>query len=354
MGRRFMSGDRTPPVQHEITKPSPLLDESGVLIQTGWARQPLLDCNMEMARTIGLRPLQRFRAKRWDYYGVTTPEGYFSITLADLGYAGSVFVYFVDFADASYHEESVTVPLGRGITLARNSNAGDCTYSSKHVQVEFLVEKDARHVKVRWDKFDGVPLHADLRFSLPADHESTVIVTPIQGKRFYYNRKVNAMPVEGTLRIGDRANVMSPESSLGNLDWGRGVWEYNSFWVWASASGFLGDGRRVGLNMGHGFGDTSAATENTLLVDGRIHKLGDMAIEYEASDFMRPWQMRSARVDLVFTPFVERVAETQLVAIQSEVHQMFGHYEGSVLADDGESVQIEGIIGWAEDHHARW
>ena len=103
-----MVGDVTPSVQHEITEPSPLLDESGALVQTGWARQPLLDCNMDMARTVALRPLQRFRAKRWDYYGATSPDGYFSITLADLGYAGLAFVYFVDFADASYHEIPTT------------------------------------------------------------------------------------------------------------------------------------------------------------------------------------------------------------------------------------------------------
>ncbi len=341
-------------LQREITERSPLLNESGSLVQTGWARQPLLDCNMESAHTIGFRPLQRFRAKRWDYYGVTSPGGYFSITLADLGYAGMAFVYFVDFADASYHEESVTVPLARGVTLARNSDLGDCSYSSKRVDVSFGVVEGGRHIRVRWDGFGDVPLHADLRFALPADHESTVIVTPIPGKRFYYNRKINAMPVEGTLRIGDKVTSMSPESSLGNLDWGRGVWEYDSFWVWASASGFLGDGRRVGLNMGHGFGDTSAATENTLLLDGRIHKLEDVAIDYAASDFMRPWRMRSERVDLEFTPFVERVAETKLVVIQSEVHQMFGRYTGSVLADDGETVQIDGVVGWAEEHRARW
>ncbi|MBW2390289.1 MAG: DUF2804 domain-containing protein [Deltaproteobacteria bacterium] len=342
------------PAQREITKPSPLLDDSGALVQTGWARQPLLDCNMENARTVGIRPLQRFRAKRWDYYGVTSPDGYFSITLADLGYAGLVFVYYVDFAKASFHEESITVPFGRGIKLARNSDLGECSYSSKRVQVEFTVNEGARHVKLRWDQFRGVPLHADLHFALPPDHESTVIVTPIRGRRFYYNRKINAMPVEGTLQIGDEVTAMHPESSLGNLDWGRGVWEYDSFWVWASASGRLGDGRRAGLNMGHGFGDTSAATENTLLLDGRIHKLGNVAIDYTASDFMQPWQMRSDRVDLEFTPFVERVAETKLVVIQSEVHQMFGRYAGSVLADDGETVRIDGIVGWAEEHHARW
>ncbi len=38
-------------LQREITERSPLLNESGALVQTGWARQPLLDCNMERAQT---------------------------------------------------------------------------------------------------------------------------------------------------------------------------------------------------------------------------------------------------------------------------------------------------------------
>ena len=35
--------------QHEIVRPSPLLDDDGRLAQVGWARQPLLDCNLENA-----------------------------------------------------------------------------------------------------------------------------------------------------------------------------------------------------------------------------------------------------------------------------------------------------------------
>jgi hypothetical protein len=33
---------------------------------------------------------------------------------------------------------------------------------------------------------------------------------------------------------------------------------------------------------------------------------------------------------------------------------MFGRYTGSVISDVGESVEIDGLIGWAEEHHARW
>ena len=72
-------------------------------MQKGWARQPLLDCNLDRARFYRVRPLQRFRISRWDYYGVTSPDLYFSAPLADLGYGGQVF-NLVDFADGTYHE----------------------------------------------------------------------------------------------------------------------------------------------------------------------------------------------------------------------------------------------------------
>jgi hypothetical protein len=60
------------------------------------------------------------------------------------------------------------------------------------------------------------------------------------------------------------------------------------------------------------------------------------------------------RLDLVFTPFVERVARTNLLVITSQVHQMFGRYAGWLRTDDGEIIQLDGLIGFAEEHHARW
>jgi len=340
--------------QHEIVEASPLLGRDGTLVQTGWARQPLLDANLEATATTRFGLAQRFRIKRWDYYGVTSPEGFFSVTIADLGYAGMAFVYTVDFEKRTHHEETITIPFGRGVILSRNSDRGDTRYAGKHAQIGFRVDGNDRIVTVHWDDFGGVPLDADLRFTVPPGHESTVVVIPIEGKRFYYNRKINAMPVEGTIRVGATTTRVDPATSLGNLDWGRGVWEYHSFWVWASASGFLADGRAAGLNLGFGFGDTSAATENTLLVDGRIHKLGEVMFDYSSADFMRPWTMRCDRVDLVFTPFLERVAKTNLLVIRSEVHQMFGRYTGTVIDDDGNTIPINGIVGWAEEHHAKW
>jgi hypothetical protein len=68
--------------QIEMVEPSPLLDSSGNVVQVGWARQPFLDCNLDTAQFYSLRTLQRFRIKRWDYYGVTTPTHCCSFTPA--------------------------------------------------------------------------------------------------------------------------------------------------------------------------------------------------------------------------------------------------------------------------------
>ncbi len=346
-------------MQTEITTPSPLLTSSGALAQVGWSRQPLLDCNLERAAFYSplLRPLQHFRKKRWDYYAIFTPRRFFSATIADLGYAGNIFVYTLDFASEALHEEGLVVPLSQGVYLPRNNDQGDSSYSGKGVKLHFGVEPGYRNIFVDWPAFhDGRGIHAEVRLRRPAEHESMNIVIPIEKRRFYYNHKINCLPAEGELRYGDVHETLDPGSSIASLDWGRGVWAYRSFWNWASASGFLPDGRTVGLNLGCGFGDTSAATENCLVLDGRIHKLDQVTFAYNPQDYKKPWRFTDSggRLALDFVPFVERLAQTDLKIIFSEVHQMFGRYRGTVITDQGETLHIENLVGFAEEHHARW
>lgn len=344
-------------MQTELTEPGNLLNSAGRLAQVGWSRQPLLNCNLENARFNQLRFLQKFRMKRWDYYAVFTPRTFFSATIADLGYAGNIFVYTLDFATGELHEEGLVIPLGRGITLPQNSTAGDAFFSNGRASLEFQLIPNGRRVAVSWPGFNhGRGIQADIRLHCPPGHESMTITIPIGQQRFYYNRKINCMPAEGLLRYGDAYEEIKPTESAGSLDWGRGVWEYRSFWNWASASGFLPDGRTVGLNLGCGFGDTSAATEDALILQGCIHKLGQVKYDYDSRDTMKPWRFtdQEGRLNLVFTPFKERVARTNLGVIFSEVHQMFGRYNGQAVSDEGETIQIENLIGFAEEHRARW
>jgi hypothetical protein len=344
-------------MQTELTQAGPLLQADGQLAQVGWARQPFLDCNLEKAHFYTLGPLQRFRIKRWDYYAVSSPKRFFSATIADLGYAGNMFVYTMDFETGELHEEGVIVPLGKGVLLPRNSTEGDSHFEDKNLKMHFKLKPGCRELSISWPAFhEGRGIEAVISLETPAGQESMTIVIPIGKKRFYYNRKINCMPASGVVKYGEMRETLDPSTCLGSLDWGRGVWEYQSYWNWASASGRLPGGRPVGLNLGRGFGDLSRAGENALLLDGRVHKLEEVKFDYVPGDYMRPWRFTDTqgRLDLTFTPFKDRTAQTNLVVITSLVHQMFGRYNGTVIADDGEKIEIKDLVGFAEEHHARW
>ncbi|PKO14986.1 MAG: hypothetical protein CVU39_13005 [Chloroflexi bacterium HGW-Chloroflexi-10] len=343
--------------QIQIIQTTPLLKSDGYLNTAGWSPQPMLDSNLEDAHFYRLHFLQPLRMKRWDYYGVTTPTHFFSFTISDIGYLGMVFAYVVDFTARSHHEETLTLPFGGGVQIPRNSDSGITHYASKNVQLTFDVQPGKRSLKVNWENFEnGLPLIAEIGLDQPADHESMNLVIPIEQKRFYFNRKINCMPASGRISYQGKEFSITPKTCLGNLDWGRGVWAYESFWVWASSSGFCTDGRRVGLNLGYGFGDTSAATENAFILEGKIHKLGKVDFNYTSGDFMKPWQMQSddGRLSLTFTPFYDRTAKTDIKLLYSEVHQMFGEYNGTLMTDQGETVTVQSMKGFAEEHHARW
>ncbi len=344
-------------MQKEITKNGSLLISSGELAQIGWSPQPILDCNLEDARFYPVRSLQFLRIKRWDYYAIFTPQYFFSATIADLGYAANVFVYIMDFETGELYEEGLISPFGLGACLPRNSTDGITAFSGQGANLIFTVNNGVHSLSIDWPKFNkGRGISAKIALNLSAEHESMNLVIPIPRRRFYFNRKINCIPASGFIKYGDLNVELHPNDSLGLLDWGRGVWEYSSFWNWASASGFIADGRSIGLNLGSGFGDTSAASENAIIVDGRIHKLDQVPFEYDSKDYMKPWifQDNEQRLSLTFTPFKDRTARTNLGIIFSEVHQLFGKYNGHVILDNGDKLEIQDLIGFAEEHQARW
>ncbi len=117
------------------------------------------------------------------------------------------------------------------------------------------------------------------------------------------------------------------------------------------------NGRSLGLNLGGQWTDGTGLTENGICINGNLTKISeDLHWQYDKSNFMRPWRISapSGSISLTFTPFMERVAASNLWLVKSEVHQMFGHYNGIVKTEQGETISIENLIGWAEDHIAKW
>ena len=343
-------------MQHEITTSAPLLDEKGNLREPGYAKRLL-----PIYRRADIKaPVARI--KEWDYYLVANDHFAVALTIADNGYMGLDSVSFLQFDEGWQVTRSPmrAFPMGR-TGLPETSAAGDTASSGKRHALVFRHVPGGRELTFRMEDFlnrDTIEGHLLLT---QEPEESMVICTPFDKPgHFYYNQKINCMRAAGTVRIGAQTYNFAPTDSFGVLDWGRGVWTYHNTWYWGSASGEL-DGAPFGWNIGYGFGNTSAATENVLFYDGKIHKLGEVKFEIPMDedgfeDFMKPWVFTSDdnRFYMNFTPVLDRSAFMSAGVVLSDQHQVFGHFTGRITLDDGTVLPVRDFFGFAEKVENKW
>ena len=120
-------------MQNEITKPSDLLDDTGALLQRGWARDLLLKYDRAAVRA------PKFKLKEWDYYCVLAGDHGAAFTVADNGYMGFVAATLFDFTAPRHISKSVMVPFPMGsFTMPASSKEGDVSFKKKGLSLEFL------------------------------------------------------------------------------------------------------------------------------------------------------------------------------------------------------------------------
>ena len=345
--------------QFELTCRLPLLDEQGLLTRPGYARAPFWDYRREAVKASSLR------RKEWDYYLISNGRFALALTISDLGYAGMHTVSLIDLeARRETTCSSLGSPPGKKDKLPEQSEYGNCHASGRGFGMHFLNDGKNRTLIVQMRRFakEG-PLSARIELT-EEPQDSMCIATPFEEPGcFYYNRKIPCLRASGTVSCGGRDYVFDPADSFAVLDWGRGVWPGHVTWYWSAASGMTPDGTRTfGFNLGYGFGDTSAATENMLFCDGRAHKLGEVHFEIPMTDkgkydYMKaPWHISSedGRLDLAFKPVLDRKSHTNLLAVKSDQHQVFGHFSGRAVLDDGEEIRLQDFPGFAERVENKW
>ena len=343
--------------QHLLT-PGELLDDKGQLMERGYATS--------LVRTYDRRKIKAgaLRIKEWDYYCITGRECVLCLTIADNSYMSldSVSLLFPEKHTQIQKSMMNLLTFGK-VGLPPTSKQGDVKVAKKDYTMSFLNDGAKRVLDVHLEDFNGGrPLTAHVELT-DEPRDSMVIATPFAGhpRHFYYNQKINCLRASGDVSFGGETFTFHPETDLAVLDWGRGVWTYSNTWYWGSLSTVSPDGRTVGLNLGYGFGDTSAATENMLFVDGIAHKLEHVVFEIPKNatggdDFLKPWRIHDndGRLDLVFRPLIDRADRTSVLVIESDQHQVFGHMTGTAVTDDGEEIRIENALGFAEKVKNRW
>ena len=342
--------------QHRIVKPGYLHDEKGRLMEPGYATKLIQQYDR---KRIAANPL---RIKEWDYYYIGNDCFGLALTIADNGYMSMDSISLLDFEKPWEQTTSRMglLPLGKR-NLPPTSEKGDIRVKGKGYEMNFINDGVKRSLFGSMENFrDGKSIVFDIELR-HAPRDSMVIVTPFQNapKAFYYNQKINCLQAEGVVRFDGREYLFSPATAFGVLDWGRGVWTYENTWYWGSASG-IQQGRSFGFNIGYGFGDTSAASENMLFCDGIAHKLSQVTFNIPMKDgkedYLKPWTFTSddGRFEMDFVPIIDRASCTDVKLICSDQHQVFGRFTGQAVLDDGEVIAVKDMIGFAEKVHNKW
>lgn len=339
---------------HEVTNIQPLLKDDGSLREPGWSKQLLQIYNRNDIKA------PKFRIKEWDYYLVISEENQFGVafTVSDVGYIGLHSVSLLDFKVPCEHTETILTPFPMGKTnMPSTSDKGNVLYNDKRLHIKFLKSEGERRIVCRFENFkDGKPFECDITLKQP-EMDTMVIATPWKEKKtaFYYNQKINCMPASGKVKFDGKEYVFNPETDFGTLDWGRGVWTYDNTWYWGSGNGIV-NGKPFGFNIGYGFGDTSAASENMLFYDGKCHKLDDVTFNIPASSYTDPWTFTSSdgRFEMEFEPIIDRCAKIDVKFIITDQHQVFGRMNGKAVLDDGTVLEIKDLLCFAEDVHNKY
>ena len=340
-------------MQHKLSN-GPLLDEKGNLNEAGYAFSLVKEYKRSAIKGLNSR------IKEWDYYFISDGEYGIALTVDDNSYMGMTSVSVLDFKNKVEHTKSYIRWFTFGkVNLPSSSKDGNIVMASKNYAMIFNNENGKRSLVC---KLKNLAKGKDFSCVINIEEtngQSMVIATPFKKKKhFYYNQKINLLKATGYFEFGDLHHDLD-SNALGVLDWGRGVWTYKNTWYWSSLNAVY-KGHRIGFNLGYGFGDTSKASENMFFYDNKAFKLDDVTFnipknEKGKHDFLKPWSLtsESRNINLAFNPIIDRYSNTNVLIIQSNQHQVFGYFSGSIEAD-GQKYEFENLLGFAEMVTNRW
>jgi hypothetical protein len=299
------------------------------------------------------RLARHFGYHQFQFLGGMSERLVFGCAIIDTRFVGTAFVYCYDPATRRRVERSVRRPLGIGIQCVDTPEVGTMTFGAGGAR--FAMHAGAAPRERRLEVAAG-PIEIDAIFSEETPPmEPMRLCTRAGATGWVYARKTAGLGMRGTLRWDDATYDLGALDIYGHHDWSAGFMRSETFWNWGCLAGRAVDGRVAGLNVSCGVNETSV-TENCFWVDGRLHKVDTVAFDYDQRDLMKPWRLGSAdgRVDLAFTPEGMHVERLNALVLATNFHQLFGRFTGTLTTAAGERLAIASVLGFCEDHYAKW
>ena len=288
-----------------------------------------------------------FHEKRWHYVSIAGPRVSLAALVADLGWTALAWAYVFDRATRTMLFDKSYMGVQK-VTHRVADRAGDgarTTFQGLGASLRIERPPGSPIWRVQGEGPGGFLLDASL--DATAGPATLLAIAPIAGGVANATHKTVGLPARGEVRAGGK--VFDLDGHFGSLDHTAGLLARETNWRWASASG-----ARVGLNLVEGF---NGPVENVLWLDGEAHPAGEAVFEFDKSDHLKPWKVRTKNgmIDLVFTPEGARREDKKLVVAESWYVQPIGTFSGTVRAAPGAPpVEVRDLVGVTEDHVAKW
>lgn len=305
----------------------------------GWSRVPRHDTRL---RGWG-------RNKRFEYWCLITPELVAVVNISHHDYRANIAAMVIDLATG----EKVAIRKNKWLP-GRNNVPETLHEAPAEGRAEGIVVRIVPNQQGVKLQAKGTGLTIDLQVHLEAGRESMSVVVPWSSRRYQYTKKDNCLRASGTVVMNGVARPIEPGDGYVIHDHGRGRWPYHTKWNWGAGSGTT-DGHEIGLQFGGKWTVGTPSTENSIRIDGRIHKISEELVwEYDDTDFSAPWKITGERVNLSFQPIHYHHHMFDRWLITSRGDQCFGTYSGEVVADDGTRYSVRDVYGLIEEVERRW
>lgn len=324
--------------------------------QLGWIKDSVDEVNfLDFPLTNSMnRVLSTFTKKRrfnqFHFIGVLTEDFMAGLAIVDLKLVGNCFFYVWTKEQGLIVEQSVISPLGIGCSLNNLVNEAESQFSFMGVNAS--IRQRGRSTEI---KLDSKTVQAGFSLDQSTAYEPLRVCSQAGYTGWVFTQKSAGLKARGTITVKGQQFDLQEMNALGSVDWSCGFMRRETAWNWACFSGRDELGRTIGLNLASGVNETGT-TENGLWIDGQLNKLGGVRFEFDRNNMELPWRVVSecGRVALEFRAQGCRSEKLNVGILASNFKQMFGHYSGSIIDDEGNPVVFKDVPGYAEDHYAKW
>lgn len=342
-------------MQKKLTETQLLPDEQGRIIEAGWATDLVFDYQSRNIRN------ERMKIREWDSYILISSSGDYALTmhLADNRAMGQASVCFYDIKNKTKYDLYNPKPLhGSSITLPKTSVSGSSVYKGLFCAFMYLVNSSDRHLYCKYSGVFNTSLEANLHLTCESSSESVCVLLPMNNDatQFCCNQVIPCMPVSGSVTVNSQIFEFNPEVDFAVLDWGRGVWTENCRRIHCVGNTVV-DGKPFGFNIGYGFGNTYAGTENAFFYNGVCHKLDKVFIDYPSvDDNYKTCTVRSndGRFEMQIEPLYCCENNRDFAVVRQSEKVMFGRMSGIATADDGTKIEVKDMICYFEQSTGKY